>query len=108
MSEQDTAPTDPDVGSAPGAAPDTDAASEPVEAPETAAPETGAPETVASEMAAPETVASETVAPETGDIVIDAALRDFTAAPADELDAVIERGEQVQQTLQSRLGDLGG
>ncbi len=47
-------------------------------------------------------------APETGDLVIDAALRDLAAAPADDLDAQIERGEQVQRTLQGRLGDLGG
>ncbi|KGN42582.1 hypothetical protein [Knoellia aerolata] len=47
-------------------------------------------------------------APETGDLVIDAALRDLAAAPEDDLDAQIERGEQVQRTLQGRLGDLGG
>lgn len=47
-------------------------------------------------------------APETGDLVIDAALRDLAEAPQDDLDAQIERGEQVQRTLQGRLGDLGG
>ncbi len=47
-------------------------------------------------------------APATGDLVIDAALRDLAAASADDLDAVIGTGEQVQRTLQSRLGDLGG
>jgi len=44
----------------------------------------------------------------TGDIVIDAALRDLLDAPDDNLDAQIEAGRRVQQTLQSRLGDLGG
>ncbi|MEO7267967.1 MAG: hypothetical protein ABIW49_02045 [Knoellia sp.] len=47
-------------------------------------------------------------APETGDLVIDAALRDLGDAPVDDLDAQIERGEQVQRTLQGRLSDLGG
>ncbi|WP_353953527.1 hypothetical protein V6K52_08980 [Knoellia sp. S7-12] len=47
-------------------------------------------------------------APETGDLVIDASLRDLADAPADDLDAQIERGEQVQRTLQGRLSDLGG
>jgi hypothetical protein len=46
--------------------------------------------------------------PETGDIVIDAALRDLAAAPADDLDAQLESGEAVHRTLQSRLSDLGG
>ena len=49
-----------------------------------------------------------TGAPETGDLVIDAALRDLAATPEDDLDAQIDRGEQVQRTLQGRLGDLGG
>ncbi len=47
-------------------------------------------------------------APATGDLVIDAALRDLAAAPPGDLDAVIDSGEHVQRTLQSRLGDLGG
>ncbi|MFC7489022.1 hypothetical protein ACOCJ7_05950 [Knoellia sp. CPCC 206453] len=47
-------------------------------------------------------------APETGDLVIDASLRDLADAPVDDLDAQIERGEQVQRTLQGRLSDLGG
>jgi hypothetical protein len=47
-------------------------------------------------------------APETGDLVIDAALRDLADTPDDDLDAQIERGEQVQRTLQGRLSDLGG
>ncbi len=46
--------------------------------------------------------------PETGDLVIDAALRDLAAAPADDLDAQLDAGEAVHRTLQSRLGDLGG
>ena len=44
----------------------------------------------------------------TGDIVIDSALQDLRDAPADDLDAQIEAGQRVQQTLQARLGDLGG
>ncbi|HYN66104.1 MAG TPA: hypothetical protein VES93_04390 [Ornithinibacter sp.] len=46
--------------------------------------------------------------PETGDIVIDAALRNLAAAPDDDLDAQLEAGEAVHRTLQSRLSDLGG
>jgi hypothetical protein len=45
---------------------------------------------------------------ETGDIVIDSALRDLAQAPADDLDAQIEAGQRVHQTLQGRLSDLGG
>ena len=51
---------------------------------------------------------TQTPAPETGDLVIDAALRDLAEAPEDDLDAQVERGEQVQRTLQGRLSDLGG
>ncbi len=47
-------------------------------------------------------------APETGDLVIDAALRDLAVTAPEDLDAQIEAGERVQRTLQSRLGDLGG
>ena len=45
---------------------------------------------------------------ETGDIVIDSALEDLRNVGADDLDAHIETGQRVQQTLQARLGDLGG
>ena len=44
----------------------------------------------------------------TGDIVIDSALQDLQNAPTDDLDAQIEAGQRVQQTLQARLSDLGG
>lgn len=44
----------------------------------------------------------------TGDIVIDSALQDLAAAPDDDLDAQIEAGQRVQETLQARLSDLGG
>ncbi|PKW28307.1 hypothetical protein [Phycicoccus duodecadis] len=47
-------------------------------------------------------------APETGDILVDAALRDLAAVPTDDLDGQLAAGEHVQQTLRSRLGDLGG
>jgi hypothetical protein len=61
----------------------------PVEASPAGAPSVGAP-------------------PETGDIVIDAALRDLAAAPEHDLDAQLDAGEAVHRTLQSRLSDLGG
>ncbi|NLX00881.1 MAG: hypothetical protein GXY39_14430, partial [Actinomycetales bacterium] len=50
-------------------------------------------------------IATEDIA--TGDIVIDAALRDLSQVPADDLDAQIEAAEAVQRTLQGRLADLG-
>ena len=64
-----------------------------------------------SEQSTSQTQPSQTTtqgAPETGDLVIDAALRDLADTPDDDLDAQIERGEQVQRTLQGRLSDLGG
>ena len=42
------------------------------------------------------------------DIVIDAALTDLAVADADDLDAILDRGEAVHRTLQGRLADLGG
>lgn len=51
---------------------------------------------------------TESAAPETGDIVIDAALHELSNLDPGDLDAVIDRGEHVQRTLQGRLGDLGG
>jgi hypothetical protein len=56
----------------------------------------------------PETGDASVAPPETGDIVVDAALRDLASAPADDLDAQLAAGEAVHRTLQSRLGDLGG
>ncbi|WP_406831136.1 hypothetical protein ABEG17_19350 [Pedococcus sp. KACC 23699] len=44
----------------------------------------------------------------TGDIVIDSALQDLRDAPADDLDAQLEAGRRVHQTLQGRLSHLGG
>jgi hypothetical protein len=44
----------------------------------------------------------------TGDIVIDAALRDLHQAPPEDLDAQIDAGQRVHETLQGRLSDLGG
>jgi hypothetical protein len=44
----------------------------------------------------------------TGDIVIDSALQDLRNAPDDDLDAQIEAGRRVHQTLHGRLSDLGG
>lgn len=43
----------------------------------------------------------------TGDIVIDAALGDLAALPADDLDGHIEAAESLQRTLQGRLANLG-
>lgn len=45
--------------------------------------------------------------PETGDLVVDAALRDFAAVDDTDLDATVAAGEAVHQTLTSRLEDLG-
>lgn len=84
-----------------------------VDAPDSSAPPAGEPDAESADVVetdsdapGPEPVESE--APETGDLVIDAALRDLAAAPEDDLDAQIDKGEQVQSTLQGRLSDLGG
>ncbi len=45
--------------------------------------------------------------PETGDLVIDASLRDLSGADPSDLDAVISIGDQVHSTLRARLADLG-
>ena len=45
---------------------------------------------------------------ETGDVLIDASLRGLDEAPPEDLDAQIEAGRRVHQTLQARLSDLGG
>ena len=45
---------------------------------------------------------------ETGDVLIDAALRGLDEAPPEDLDAQIEAGRRVHQTLQARMSDLGG
>ena len=44
---------------------------------------------------------------ETGDIVIDAALRDLADVPDTDLDGHIEAAESLQRTLQGRLANLG-
>lgn len=44
---------------------------------------------------------------ETGDIVIDAALRDLDAVDAADLDGHVEAAEALQRTLQGRLANLG-
>jgi hypothetical protein len=44
----------------------------------------------------------------TGDVVIDRVLKDLQQAPPDDLDAQIEAGQRVHDTLKSRLSDLGG
>lgn len=45
--------------------------------------------------------------PQTGDLVVDAALRDLAAVDPTDLDAVVAAGESVHATLTSRLSDLG-
>lgn len=45
--------------------------------------------------------------PETGDLVVDAALRDLAAVDPADLDATLASGEAVHATLTSRLSDLG-
>ncbi|MBM6399389.1 hypothetical protein [Phycicoccus sonneratiae] len=56
----------------------------------------------------PDAAAEGEAPPETGDIVIDSALGDLAAVPEDDLDGRLAAGEEVQRTLRSRLGDLGG
>lgn len=46
-------------------------------------------------------------APETGDIVVDAALRDLAAVDEADLDAILAAGDSVHGTLTARLSDLG-
>lgn len=46
-------------------------------------------------------------APETGDIVIDAALRDLAGTDPSDLEAQVSSGETLLRTLQGRLSDLG-
>ena len=43
----------------------------------------------------------------TGDLVIDAALRDLVAVDPSDLDGHIETAESLQGTLQARLANLG-
>ncbi|MCE1179628.1 MAG: hypothetical protein LWW86_11475 [Micrococcales bacterium] len=46
--------------------------------------------------------------PATGDVVIDAALRDLHDSDPADLDAQLEAGTRVHRTLQGRLSDLQG
>lgn len=55
--------------------------------------------------AAPEPMPEGT--PATGDLVVDAALRDLSGVDPSDLDAVLAAGESVHSTLTSRLSDLG-
>lgn len=52
--------------------------------------------------------APSTGVPQTGDIVIDAALRDLAGSDDTDLDAQLTAGESLHRTLQARLSDLGG
>jgi hypothetical protein len=61
----------------------------------------------AAETVEPSSAPEGTAPPETGDIVIDAALRDLADVAEEDLDGQLAAGEQVQRTLQSRLSDLG-
>lgn len=44
---------------------------------------------------------------ETGDLVIDGALGELTALPAEDLDGILGAAESLHRTLQGRLSDLG-
>jgi hypothetical protein len=71
-------------------------------------PTPGLPRPPASPAAPPAQVGETGDAGETGDVLIDAALRGLDEAPPEDLDAQIEAGRRVHQTLQARLSDLGG
>lgn len=71
-------------------------------------PTPGLPRPPASPAAPPAQVGETGEAGETGDVLIDAALRGLDEAPPEDLDAQIEAGRRVHQTLQARLSDLGG
>jgi hypothetical protein len=63
-------------------------------------------EDIAHEEAPVSEVGADAGAITTSDIVIDAALRDLTAADPSDLDAQIDQAEALQRTLQGRLADL--
>lgn len=46
--------------------------------------------------------------PHTSDLVIDAALADLAAVPAEDLDGLLRAGSEVESVLRGRLGDLQG
>lgn len=71
-------------------------------------PTPGLPRPPASPAAPPAQVGETGETGETGDVLIDAALRGLDEAPPKDLDAQIEAGRRVHQTLQARLSDLGG
>lgn len=71
-------------------------------------PTPGLPRPPASPAAPPAQVGETGETGETGDVLIDAALRGLDEAPPEDLDAQIEAGRRVHQTLQARLSDLGG
>lgn len=71
-------------------------------------PTPGLPRPPASPAAPPAQVGETGEDGETGDVLIDAALRGLDEAPPEDLDAQIEAGRRVHQTLQARLSDLGG
>lgn len=48
-----------------------------------------------------------TTPPETGDIVVDATLRDLAAVDGTDLPGMLAAGESVHATLTARLSDLG-
>lgn len=75
--------------------------------PEEATPVPEAPRPTPGDLApkAPEPMPEGT--PETGDLVVDAALRDLAVVDPEDLDAVLTAGESVHGTLTSRLSDLG-
>lgn len=67
------------------------------------------PEKIDREDAAPAPPGDDAApgAPETGDLVVDAALRDLDLVDHTDLDGTLAAGEAVHGTLTSRLSDLG-
>lgn len=77
-------------------------------APQPGPPKPGPPTPVTDEGdALPSGDAAAMTAPETGDLVVDATLRDLAAVDASDPDATLAAGESVQATLTARLSDLG-
>ena len=81
---------------------------EPIESPADR-PVPGAPTPAPGELpsASHASPSGEGTAPETGDIVVDAALRDLAGTDQSDLDATLSAGESVHATLTARLSDLG-
>lgn len=118
QSDQPDAPHDgpePEAAAAGSGEADEDASSD-APAPETSAPTattedeedaTDAPGTGDTTPADPAVITDPPVLDSTGDDVVDAALEQFDRVTGEPLATHIEAAEKVQDTLQSRLADLG-